>query len=155
MSSVPGWKRSRTREARFDHRTHTMTRRALTLVLLFLCSAAPAAADDPPADALPGHVREFLNSHCLGCHGARKSKAKLDLSRFETVTHLAAAPRIWEKVLTRIRDGEMPPEDEEPPPDESRARFVEWIDSSLRSAACEDGISPGPAMIGTFAECRC
>ena len=132
-----------------DHGTGTMTRRArtLTLILLFLLTA-PAGADETPIpETLPVPVREFLKSHCLKCHGNKKPKAKLDLSRFETVTSLAAAPRTWEKVLARVREGEMPPEDEEPPRKEARERFVEWIDSSLRSAACEDGISPGPAMI--------
>ena len=124
-----------------------MNRRLRLNLLVLLLVAAPAIAEATPApDALPDDVREFLRAHCLKCHRGGDPKADLDLSRFDTVASVAGAPRIWEKVLGRVRAGEMPPADEEPPAAESRARFVEWIDTSLRSAACEDGVAPGPAI---------
>ena len=68
------------------------------------------------------------------------------MSRFETLASLGDAPKTWLKILAKVRDGEMPPEDEERPAKDELEQFVEWTDRTLRVAACEDGLSPGPAL---------
>ncbi|MEM7235596.1 MAG: DUF1592 domain-containing protein, partial [Planctomycetota bacterium] len=105
-----------------------------------------ASPTDLRAEEVPASVQEFLKSFCIDCHSGKRPKAKLDLSRFETIESMSAAPKIWLEVITRVRSGEMPPDDEPMPPEESRQEFLDWTERSLRSGACEDGITPGPAL---------
>src|SRR5262249_22710171 len=54
-------------------------------------------------------VRPFLERYCFSCHGSKKPKASLDLSRDATVTAIASNPQQWELVLERLQAEEMPP----------------------------------------------
>lgn len=92
---------------------------------------------------------EFIRTYCIDCHQPPRPKAKLDLSGLTNIGSIVALGLEWDGMLQRIRDGEMPPDDEDVPlPDViERQQFEEWIRRTLREAACEDGIDPGPAMV--------
>src|SRR5262245_33228174 len=47
--------------------------------------AGPAPAD-PLEQQFAARVRPFLERYCFSCHGPKKQRAKLDLSRDATVT---------------------------------------------------------------------
>src|SRR5437867_3940037 len=68
----------------------------------------------PSADSLErrfaGRVRPFLERYCYSCHGPKKKKAGLDLSRDSTLKAVANNARRWEQVLERLHAREMPPE---------------------------------------------
>src|SRR5262245_29623584 len=44
------------------------------------------------------HVQPFLQRYCIGCHGSKKPKAELDLSRYASVAAIAKNSRQWEPV---------------------------------------------------------
>jgi hypothetical protein len=97
-----------------------------------LLDRAVAAAPALPADSLEHRfatrIRPFLESYCTSCHGPKKQKAMLDLSRYTTVAAVTKNAKQWELVLDRLHAGEMPPEDAplRPKPEE-RAAVVTWI----------------------------
>ncbi len=109
----------------------------MTAILL----AAPAVAqefDYPRAQAL-------LRKHCVACHAAKAPAAGLNLAAF------AAKPafdpsRTWQRIHSRVSENTMPPPGALPIPDNDRAAFSAWINSSLKTAACADGISPSPTL---------
>ena len=41
----------------------------------------------------------------------------------------------------------MPPEESETPSVESRTAFVAWVRGAIHSAVCDDGVSPGGAVL--------
>jgi len=121
----------------------------LVLFLLALCLAGwsachvfpfvaqPLAQADqdssaPPAETLERRfatrVQPFLQRYCFSCHGAKKPKASLDLSRDASLTAIANNVPQWEHVLERLEAGEMPPEraPRRPEPRE-RAAVVAWL----------------------------
>lgn len=55
--------------------------------------------------------------------------------------------RTWKRVLLRVRDGEMPPPKAPAPAVKVRDSFVSWLDHTLKSAACADGITPTTAPV--------
>ena len=92
---------------------------------------------------------DFIQHYCVECHQAPKPKAKLDLSSYRSLDRIIEDSLDWDQHLVRVREGDMPPDDEDvlQPSDEERNDFVAWMESSLREAACLDGITPGPAII--------
>ncbi len=95
------------------------------------------------------YTTAFIQSYCLECHQPPKPKAKLDLTSFLDSDQITAHALDWDQHLVRVRDGEMPPDDEDvlQPTNEERTAFVTWMETTLRDAACANGITPGPAMV--------
>ncbi|MEM7011744.1 MAG: DUF1592 domain-containing protein, partial [Verrucomicrobiota bacterium] len=65
---------------------------------------------------------DFLDQHCLRCHGGEKVKGKVDFTKADYV----ADAHLWEKVADVLKYEEMPPEDEPQPSEDERAEFLEW-----------------------------
>lgn len=131
-----------------DFTWNPMTARFLSFAcLLVLCVRSAGAWEDIP---LPERrweeTKKFLTQYCYDCHQGADAEAKLDLAQFDSVEKLSAKPLIWDKVLLRVRNGEMPPEGSDAPEASQRQKFVDWVDDTLHRAACADGISPGPAV---------
>ena len=67
-----------------------------------------SASKQSKAATSPTDPRTFLNTYCLGCHSAKLRTAGLDLETIDAA-HPEARAEIWEKVITRLRAGSMPP----------------------------------------------
>jgi hypothetical protein len=65
--------------------------------------------------------------------------------RLSSEQTLAAEPLTWNKLLTRVRNAEMPPKGVPAPSMEQREMFVKWLEPALHAAVCSNGIQPGPA----------
>jgi Protein of unknown function (DUF1592)/Protein of unknown function (DUF1588)/Protein of unknown function (DUF1587)/Protein of unknown function (DUF1585)/Protein of unknown function (DUF1595)/Planctomycete cytochrome C len=104
-----------------------------------------------PADSLEhrfaSQVQPFLQRYCYSCHGSKKQKAALDLSRDATVVAIARNVRQWELVLERLQAREMPPEDapRRPEPDE-RAAVIAWIRDLRDHEAQRNAGDPGTVL---------
>jgi hypothetical protein len=92
-------------------------------------------------------VQPFLESYCISCHGPKKPKAALDLSRDLSVNAIALNAAQWEIVLERLQKHEMPPEKakRQPKPDE-RAAVIAWIRDLLDQEAHHNSQDPGTVL---------
>jgi hypothetical protein len=112
---------------------------------------SPKGVHPAPADAIERRfatrVRPFLERYCFSCHGAKKKKGGLDLSRDATVKAVAQNARQWELVLERLHAQEMPPESapRRPKPDE-RAEVIAWIRALCDHEAERSAGDPGPVL---------
>jgi len=102
----------------------------------------------PPADPLEQrfatYVRPFLERYCFACHGPKKQKASLDLSRDRTVSAITSNTRPWELALERLEAGEMPPETAPRRPESGeRAAVVAWLRDLLSREARRHAGDPG------------
>ena len=68
-----------------------------------------AAADEPWSDQ---DGLGFIATYCVDCHQPPKPKGGLDLSGQTSREHWVGHALEWEKHLPRVRDNEMPPDDE-------------------------------------------
>src|SRR5579885_993404 len=116
-------------------------------------AARPAAAAKPESSADPfehrflTEVRPFLDRYCVSCHGPKKQKGSLDLSRDATVTAVANDLGRWELVLERLRAQEMPPESAARQPEAGeRAAVVAWIGELRDREAERRAGDPGPVL---------
>lgn len=105
------------------------------------------AAESPDKVFSFNEAQAIMTTHCLNCHQGKTAAAGFNLARFSTMKTILDEPRTWDKVLARVRSGEMPPKGAPAPTNNMRESFVAWLDNTLRTAACADGISPGPAHV--------
>jgi len=98
------------------------------LTALLTCQSAPAV------EPLPGEVAEYLQSHCLRCHGAMVRKSGLRLDDVGSDFLQGRTADLWKEVIDRINLGEMPPKDEPQPAAKQTQAIVEWVHVQLKQA---------------------
>src|SRR4051812_12899590 len=66
-----------------------------------------------PAQCSPAYsfsdAQQFLNTYCVNCHTGKSPAAGLDVARILTKASLGTQMHSWDRVLARVRNGEMPP----------------------------------------------
>ncbi len=92
-------------------------------------------------------VQPFLKSYCFECHGKKQQKAKLDLSGYASPAAVAKDHRIWEAVVERLDNDEMPPEKapRHPTAHERRA-VIEWLVALRDEEAQRHAGDPGEVL---------
>jgi hypothetical protein len=91
-------------------------------------------------------VKPILKQSCGDCHWGTSSEAELDFAKYETIDQLLGDSAKWKKVLRRISDGQMPPEDAEPLSESDKSRLLTWLDHLLNTVDCSN-IDPGRVTI--------
>ena len=121
------------------------SRVALTVVLLVAgvgvasLRAQPAVATEPSA-SLDGSL---LDRYCVTCHNERMQTAGVVLEGVD-VTQVAANAPVLEKVVHKLRSGQMPPMGRPRPEPAVRDAFITGLESALDRAAAA---SPDPGRI--------
>ncbi len=107
---------------------------------------APAPVEPGPQVSPAGDLLQAtVDRYCLACHNDRTRAAGLTLAGVSGAPVAGQAP-VLEKVLQKLRAGEMPPAGRPAPDPGARARLVAWLETELdRSAA--DRPDPGSPAI--------
>ncbi len=94
---------------------------------------APAWSGEPNA-TMPEQHRALLKDHCTRCHNAdrQKGRVRLDDLPFE-ISDVETAER-WQKILNALNSGEMPPEDEDPLPNDAKTEFLDNLSNVMVAA---------------------
>jgi len=107
--------------------------------------ALPAAAQAQPASAAvsTAPTSDVLNKYCVTCHNSRLKTAGLQLDSLDP-SRVADHAEQWEKVVTKLRTGEMPPPGR-PRPDAATYRaLAAALERDLDAAAAA---SPHPGRV--------
>ena len=120
-------------------------------ILVFL-AANPTASSREILESNPKKTSEyrefeFIKRYCLECHSGEKPKASLDLSRFDSMDKILSEALLWDDILIRLSQGDMPPKEADLPTLNERSEFLNWVESSLQKAACQSGPHAGPAVL--------
>jgi mono/diheme cytochrome c family protein len=100
-------------------------------------------AQGPAATASAAH-REVIDKYCVTCHNDRARTGGLSLNGVD-VENVGGHAEIWEKVLHKLRTGQMPPAGAPRPDEAVVTRMASWLETSLdRDAAAK----PNPGRIG-------
>ncbi len=104
---------------------------------------SPAAETQAPVSEQPS--REIFDRHCVTCHNDRLRTADLMLDRLD-VGDIAGNAETLEKVIRKLRSGQMPPEGR-PRPDEAAVEaFVGALEAALDRVAAE---RPDPGRVAS------
>src|ERR1041384_961149 len=112
--------------------------------LLLIAALAPFAFG---ADFAFSDAHSLLQQYCRNCHGGSARAGGFSLSQIETPESLFSAAATWNKVIGRVRNGEMPPKGQSAPAREQWEPFLAWAVPALRTASCQGGATPGPYPI--------
>ncbi|MCU0864904.1 MAG: DUF1592 domain-containing protein [Planctomycetes bacterium] len=100
---------------------------------LWLCSLLSAQT--------PSALVDFVEAHCITCHGGDTVKGKLDLR--QPADSEAAELWRWQRLRDRVHSGEMPPPDQERIPAAARHAFAAAVDDHVRRQVPRLPVDPG------------
>jgi len=89
--------------------------------------------------------RDLLDRYCVTCHNERLQTAELMLDRVD-LTAVAANAAVLEKVVHKLRSGQMPPEGRPRPDDATIDAFATSLETALDRAAAD---RPNPGRVAS------
>ena len=112
-----------------NHRNNGAAVRYERLLVIVAMALTPLSAQvvSPSANALVG-------KYCIGCHNDKLRKAGLTLEKLDSSNPFANA-EVWEKVVRKLRAGEMPPIGLPRPDQATLHSFVSSVEDALDRAA--------------------
>src|SRR5262245_1979503 len=96
-----------------------------------LAIPALAVALSLPASAASADVLKFVQSHCTACHNANLKSGDLDFTALRSATTFESDREIWEKAVSKLKLGQMPPPGTPRPPKEATTDAVAWMESEF------------------------
>lgn len=102
----------------------------------------------PVADQFAAKALPILKQHCHRCHNAEEPSGDLDLTAYSSEKSVLEGRKAWENALRMVQRGEMPPQDEEPRPNDAEiAALTGAIETALKSYDCTGEIPSGRVTI--------
>lgn len=98
----------------------------MLLAFLFLILSNCAYAQTTSTDA----AQKTLNRTCFGCHNENLKSGNLSLQGLKAA-NITAAISEWEKILRKVRSGEMPPSNGPKLADEARSALLTHVEKAL------------------------
>jgi hypothetical protein len=116
-----------------------MESRFMRVSILFMLGASVVYSQTAP---------NAFESFCIKCHDATQTDGELDL---EAVTSGKADPaqwRVWEEIIARIQEGDMPPKKaRKQPTAPERAEMIAWAQTQIDSLATATQDDPGHVVM--------
>jgi mono/diheme cytochrome c family protein len=116
----------------------------LLLSLAFAPSRWRAQGAQSPTD-FDRSVVPFLARTCYQCHNAELKSGGLNLEGLRTSSSITQNREIWERVLRKLRAGEMPPKSLPRPNPEELKTVVSWIEAEF--ARADRLLTPDPGRV--------
>src|SRR5216684_1363992 len=101
----------------------------MTRVLPILATALAASLS--PLGAASPEVLAFVQKSCVACHNAKVKSGDLDLGALQTDKTFDADRETWEKVVEKLKTGQMPPSATPQPPATTTASVIRWLESEF------------------------
>src|SRR5947208_14695059 len=120
--------------------TKTLASIGLALAVAALLPAATLQAQNSPAADTAGH-RTTLQLYCIGCHSGPTPFAGLNLEPLD-FAKLEENGAIWEKMIRKLRDRQMPPAGMPKPDDATMQALIKYIETG-RDRLAEVKPNPG------------
>ena len=121
--------------------TRPDTKLACSLILLAGIGAGTVAGAG--ANGFEKDVQPLLRQNCSGCHNEKLASGGLNVTLFMDSGSLTAEREGWERILGKLRRGEMPPKGIPQPPPEQLAAFFKYLDSEFERADSRTRPEPG------------
>lgn len=101
------------------------------------------AADDPAG--FEGKVTPLFAESCTVCHNAQMASGSLNLAPFTAPGSLAEKREDWERIVHKLRTGEMPPRGIPRPAQERIDALVQFVQSEFEKA--DSKVKPDPGRV--------
>jgi hypothetical protein len=115
-------------------------------IILILSAVSTLALARETFGEDPASVRAVVGSFCVSCHDAESAKGGLNLVAVAS-EEIGGHPRVWEKVVRRLRGRQMPPAGRKRPEERMYDSVVSQLENALDRAAAE---RPNPGRTDTI-----
>ncbi|HEU0004731.1 MAG TPA: c-type cytochrome, partial [Terriglobia bacterium] len=115
-------------------------------VLLLAGTVLAAQQRLVPSSREASPLRGMVEQHCVGCHNSQVKNGGLDLESIR-LDDVAQYPDVWERVVRKLRAGQMPPVGMKRPEESTYRTVVAWLSESLDKASAGH---PNPGRTDTF-----
>ncbi len=96
----------------------------LRTTLLLACAGALSAYDSTAVFA-------FVKKNCVACHNASVSSGDVNLAVYDSARGFDDGREVWEKALTKLKTGEMPPPSMPKPPAAEVAELTKFLEAEF------------------------
>ena len=127
-------------------RVQVISLSAVTLAVGIVLADDPKAT--PPRTAAPSFdatVTPLFNKSCVACHNDRLASGGLNLGPFTNPASLMSHREEWERILQKIRTGEMPPKGMPRPPAAQTDALMKFVHEKWEAA--DRNIAPDPGRV--------
>ncbi len=107
--------------------------------------AALLVAQGPAKPSFDHSVAPLLTRNCLSCHNDRVQSGSVNLNPLTSPATVLANREDWEKVVQKVRSGEMPPKGMPRPSLEQVSEFTKFIESEWEKA--DRNVKPDPGRV--------
>ncbi|HLX45425.1 MAG TPA: DUF1592 domain-containing protein [Bryobacteraceae bacterium] len=90
-------------------------------------------------------LHAFVKAHCNACHNEKVSLGGVNLSSYTDAKTFVENRGVWERVLTKLQAGEMPPPGAPKPSASDVAAVTGWLDSEFSRQ--DRAIKPDPGRV--------
>ncbi len=104
------------------------------------CWLVGQAADDQFSSS----IRPFLTRNCQGCHNAKNKTGGLAVDQLTSAATLTTDADAWEKIVRKVKTGEMPPVGFPKPTAAAATTFTHWAETELDRLAT---LRPDPGRV--------
>ena len=115
------------------------------LLLAALCLPLSASGADDSTTAFDQAVRPLLSQSCRGCHNEKLASGNLNVSTFLDPASVATKREGWERILDKVRAGEMPPPGVPKPAPEKVAALTSYLEGEFEKV--DRNTTPDPGRI--------
>jgi hypothetical protein len=115
------------------------------LLWLATSSTSPQAQKPDETRLFDQVVKPFLTANCSLCHNAATQSGGLNFEAYQTLSSVLENRDRWERVLQKLRAGEMPPKGMPRPKEVDQRAFVEFIEAQFSRA--DQGAKPNPGRV--------
>jgi hypothetical protein len=92
-------------------------------------------------------VVPFLTKYCFECHEGEFAEEGVQLDLYKSTADVLKSRKKWEKILSILEIGAMPPSDADQPTEDERLPVLAWLDNTLYNIDCEAINDPGRETI--------
>jgi len=90
---------------------------------------------------------QFVAKYCSMCHTGKAPAGHFNATDLSIQSSFHEKAETWNRVISRVKNSEMPPKGMPAPSLDQWEAFVSWAQNSLQAEACASGVSPGAAPI--------
>jgi Protein of unknown function (DUF1592)/Protein of unknown function (DUF1588)/Protein of unknown function (DUF1585)/Protein of unknown function (DUF1587)/Protein of unknown function (DUF1595)/Planctomycete cytochrome C len=123
-----------------------VTRNCVVQCIAIISVVISSARADVPGKPAASPQRALLDRYCVGCHNEKLKSGGLALDTLNDA-NLAENPAAWEKVVTKLRAGLMPPARLPRPDQKAYDDFRMWVQTGLDRVAATH---PDPGRTEVF-----
>ncbi|MEX2262596.1 MAG: DUF1592 domain-containing protein [Bryobacteraceae bacterium] len=120
-----------------------MRLQVLILLITLFAAGIPLRAD--PSRSFETIVQPVLANSCAACHNDRMASGGLNIGLYSTPGSIAEHRGDWERILQKIRTGEMPPKGVPRPPDGQIDALMNFVRDEFEKA--DRNVKPDPGRV--------